>query len=633
MTTHTLTGNVTDTMGATDTDTATIASTASAPQRVVRRSFFENRLNWGGAVIGVATTLGPTFSDDTFEGSMDGYACPPSPVTLSIIFKVLRSVKITGCRIYKAPNATATSVPVKLWSGVASGTELASTTIGPWVADNGGWRQVTFSSPVTLVPDVTYVLGYYAEGGIYSYSPWVWHAQPTCVWPLVNEHLHQEVSNTDGSAYMTNVTGTPITTITFPTVHYAANYYIDPQIEWDAPEPGYVGGLDYFDQWVQPHADTANKFPVAVFFCDPPFVEAYYDLGFNTLIGGSPVGTADFPDNGVAYMEAMNAFGNAMDWYPSFTGAEGDEILRTLDDYPDIAGQVRGYVIIDEPDMSAPYLSPTELRLRANYIKARDSTRPLYLTFGLWAVYNQGFAWSPQGASPQFVNEAWRAWSDCTDIVSCDAYALTDDRDPEGRLGVWAYAAQVGRMREVTDGTKPIWATIETTSQTPAQPVPTDVAKATWAALIAGARGIVYFDHRFPTDFVNQDFNAIHADPAMQAVIVPLAAQMQTLADALHSPDLGLVTAWTTSNKTAGPIGGEFGVRVHYTTRADASHHYLFAQTIRPGATTATFTIPAWAGVTLTVIGESRTVTVSGGGVLTDTFAADYSYHLYQKTP
>jgi hypothetical protein len=52
---------------------------------------------------------------------------------------------------------------------------------------------------------------------------------------------------------------------------------------------------------------------------------------------------------------------------------------------------------------------------------------------------------------------------------------------------------------------------------------------------------------------------------------------------------------------------------------------------IRPGATTATFTIPSWAGQTLTVIDESRTIAVSGAGVLTDVFAADYTVHLYRK--
>ena len=105
-----------------------------------------------------------------------------------------------------------------------------------------------------------------------------------------------------------------------------------------------------------------------------------------------------------------------------------------------------------------------------------------------------------------------------------------------------------------------------------------------------------------------------------------------SLGPALLAADLGLVTAWTTSNSTAGPMGGTFGVPLHYTSRSDGTYQYVFAQAIRPGATTGTLTIPAWAGLTVTVVDESRSETVSGGGVLTDSFAADYQYHLYRRT-
>ena len=52
--------------------------------------------------------------------------CPPNPITLSHIFTVQLPCRFTGCRIYKAPNATATSFPVKLWSGTLTGTLVAS---------------------------------------------------------------------------------------------------------------------------------------------------------------------------------------------------------------------------------------------------------------------------------------------------------------------------------------------------------------------------------------------------------------------------------------------------------------------------------------------------------------------------
>jgi hypothetical protein len=269
-------------------------------------------------------------------------------------------------------------------------------------------------------------------------------------------------------------------------------------------------------------------------------------------------------------------------------------------------------------------------------LRSRDSTRPVLVGFGRWAPQNQGFGWEPPGATPLTVNQLWREWMTLSDIAECDYYSLTTDHNdinPLGNHGVWTYAAQVGRMREISDDTKPVWIVVETTSQTPDGPDPEDVRKAIWATLIAGATGVILFDHRFGSDFVTQNFAAMLDDAPMKAKITALAAQLQTLGPALLTPDLGLVTASTSSNTTEGPMGGTFGVPMHYTTRADGTYEYLFAQAIRPGATTATFTIPTWASATVTVLDESRTVTVSGGGVLTDTFAADYTTHLYQRTP
>jgi hypothetical protein len=218
------------------------------------------------------------------------------------------------------------------------------------------------------------------------------------------------------------------------------------------------------------------------------------------------------------------------------------------------------------------------------------------------------------------------------DIISLDQYNLADGTDPYDRYGVWVYAQQVGRCREVCDDAKPVWLVIETTSQTPAQPTPSQVTRAVWAALIAGARGIVFFDHRFGSDFVTQDFAAMLSDAPMSAAITTLCARITSLGNELMSPDLGLVTAYTSSNTTAGPKGGTYGVPIHYTTRStDSTFEYCFAQAIRPGATTATLTIPTWAGEVVTVLDEARTVTVDGSGVLTDTFAADYSFHLYRR--
>lgn len=626
MTAHTLTGTVTDPMSATATGSLVVNSTASAPLRVVRRSFMDSRISWGPIID--QSVKGPTFSDVLGDASIDvfGHTSPPTAVTLSTQFEVLAPVRFTGCRIYKAPNAAGTAIPVKLWSApdyaiTTPGTQLATTTIPSWVADGGGWRQVTFPSPVNLVPGVVYTVGYLAINGIYAYSPWVWHAQDTCVWPLLNHRLSESVSgNTQGSA--NGFEPSLATAIVYPDRHTASNYYIDPQVEWDDPMPGY--GPTFLNQWTGPQGRHA--FPVAVFHADPPYVAEYYAAGVNTLIEGSPVG-----DQGLDYIEAMNAMGNVMDWWPAFFGDDPAEIVTVQTNEPGIASQIIGYSLDDEPDMSSPYRPPSLHQGWVAGMRQRDATRPFQLGFGRVSIRNQSFSWSPQGASPQTVNELWREWSSFGDLITCDDYTLSDYENPAGVWGVWTYANHVSRMREITDGTKPIWITVETTSQNPGQPAPADVRKAVWATLIAGATGVLFFDHRFGSDFVTQDFAAMLHDPPMKAMVTALSSRLQSLGPALLSSPTNLVTAVTSSNTTAGPMGGTYGVPMHYTTRAGSGHQYLFAMGIRPGATTATFTIPSWANQTVTVLDESRTVTVSAAGVLTDTFAADYTTHLYQR--
>lgn len=636
MTTHTFTGSATDTMGASASDTATINSTASAPPRKVHRSLMQNRLQWGSAV---DTSLrGPTFSDAAAEPFLPR-SSPPDAITLSMIFQVRAPCRFTGCRVYKAPNATG-AISFTLWQSstlvtgpTSTGTVLGTQSAGTWAVDGGGWRQVTFASPVNLVPGVSYVIGFRSIDGIFAYTQWVWNAQDTVVWPLENKALFEGSGvRSDGSA--NSATGTyPETVITFPQNHNATNYYIDPQVEWDEPLPGYTGTNTYFDQWANLSLPTRYGFPVAVFLADPPYLPAYVAMGVQMLMGGSP-----HTGNGQEYLDAMAAMGYSMDWWPYLDAGSGtstfnptSELVQLMADEPGLAAAVRGYLLDDEPDLVAPYRSPDLLRAWVNAIRQKDSLRPIYLGFGRFMTRNQGFFGMPVGASMQTVNDLWRQWAGCADVIGCDDYSWYDDNNSSGNFGVWAYAAQIGRLREISDDSKPVWGIVETCARVAGAPVPEDIRKAVWAMLIAGARGLILFDHRFGNDFVTTDFAAMLNDPPMKAMMTTLITRIQSLATALYAADLGLVTAYTSSNTTAGPIGGTFGVPIHYASRSDGTHEYVFAQGIRPGATTATLTIPSWAGLTVDVLDESRTVTVSGGGVLTDTFAADYTTHLYRR--
>ena len=70
---------------------------------------------------------------------------------------------VTGVRFYKGSSNTGTHTG-HLWT--ATGTLLASATFAGETAS--GWQQATFSSPVPIAANTTYVVSYFAPNGSYS---------------------------------------------------------------------------------------------------------------------------------------------------------------------------------------------------------------------------------------------------------------------------------------------------------------------------------------------------------------------------------------------------------------------------------------------------------------------------------
>lgn len=593
-----------DDLGALTAATATLPVGSATAFHTVQRRLFETRIAWGAVTN--ANVAGPTFQTD-----------PSGSLTLGVTFYVLWPCRFIGGNIYKAPNC-AGSVPVRLWDKQGSGgaaRELGIATL-TWVADGGGWRPVTFSPKIDLVPGVEYTMSYYSPNSAYSWSDYVFFWWSDVVPPLrVATYAVVGDARVGGSAFHLGAAQV------IPDQHVPANYYIEPMVEWDSTDPVFVPdpAQSYYDQWV--NGKPNHKFPIAIFFSDPPFLQEYKDMGMNTLIHG--YGTPE-------YEAAVVAAG--LDHYPlvSFFDDPVKYGLRAVAENPTYAALVRGYNIIDEPDQFAPYTPPEALRQWFKDIRLIDSTRPCLLGMGRVVGINQTFWHQPQGSNMDVANDLWRGWAALTDILYGDFYTLAPSGDDANRWGVWTYAPFTRRLRQLNEGRTPVWVTVETTSEVADQPTPDEVVKACWAALIEGANGLIFFDHRFGNYSVARDFAHMLHNPPMKAAVSAMIVRIKALADALNSPEAGLVTAHTSSNTTQGPYGGTYGVPMHFCTKDDGTHEYLFAMGIRPGSTTATFTIPAWAGQTVTVLDESRTVTVDGAGVLTDSFPADYTVHLYQ---
>jgi hypothetical protein len=138
-------------------------------------------------------------------------------VALGVKFRSEVAGAVTGIRFYKASTNTGAHVG-SLWS--ASGTLLASATFTGETAS--GWQQVSFSTPVTIAANTTYIAGYLAPKGHYS--------------DTASGFASSGVSNPPLSALANSTSPDGVyaysAVSTFPTSSYkATNYWVDVNFE------------------------------------------------------------------------------------------------------------------------------------------------------------------------------------------------------------------------------------------------------------------------------------------------------------------------------------------------------------------------------------------------------------------
>ncbi|WP_427173005.1 DUF4082 domain-containing protein [Arthrobacter sp. 92] len=133
-------------------------------------------------------------------------------VELGMKFRSDVAGTVTGVRFYKGSSNTGTHTG-HLWS--ASGTLLASVTFSGETAS--GWQQASFSSPVSITANTTYVVSYQAPNGFYSANGGYFSSAAD------NAPLHGLASGTDGANGVYNYGATA-----FPTSSYnSTNYWVD----------------------------------------------------------------------------------------------------------------------------------------------------------------------------------------------------------------------------------------------------------------------------------------------------------------------------------------------------------------------------------------------------------------------
>jgi hypothetical protein len=363
------------------------------------------------------------------------------------------------------------------------------------------------------------------------------------------------------------------------------------------------GGTNYYAQFTNPLPTTASFFPVATW--------GSYDHFSAELAKDQAVGLTGYV--WVADPENLDNIRNLGMWAisgysPGNTGSE-----------------TAGWLLGDEIDMTqGPGACPSALDAKKQEFP--NDGRFYYDNYGKGVIF-----WQTDAQAACFVNY--------DDVNSADIYWFTDANVcgslSEGPafygLGRPLTQAECRRARNYGDVVQdmrrldalngssrhPIWAFVDVAvwQSNGRQVQPAEARAAVWHSLIAGARGIIYFQHQF---YGNCTTHHVLRDSCHQAMIDAITgtnAQIKAIAPALNGPKL--------------ISGFSANANVRTVAKWDGSNFYVLAGSAENASTTGSFSISCVGNATATVLGESRSIPVSAGS-WSDSFANGNAIHIYR---
>jgi hypothetical protein len=383
------------------------------------------------------------------------------------------------------------------------------------------------------------------------------------------------------------------------------------------------GGPTYHAQFSNPLPSTPGFFPIAV-WGSYNHTQANIDLdkaaGLNTYVWAADS----------SFMANIRA--------------NGMKVVQAQENRANMGTETAGWMLADEIDMQqGPGSGDTTLQNIMNSLP--QDSRFRYTNYGKGVL-----AWESDPEASGFINfpglhlasADMYFWTDLSRVCSFSEGGMLWDHN--GLLssprtlttaecrGSWNYGYIVDRMRYLdglAGGTspqqrKPIWAFVElgwpfteSASQGGRAIQPAEVRSAVWHSVIAGARGIIYFQHSFGGPCQTHHVLRDSCYTAIRTEVTTINQRLQALAPVLNAPFAdGYVTASS-------------GIRAMAKKGPDGAY-YVFAGVTQAGTNqTATFTVAA--GTTVDVLYEGRTLTVRGGQ-FTDPFADINTVHIYKIT-
>jgi hypothetical protein len=366
------------------------------------------------------------------------------------------------------------------------------------------------------------------------------------------------------------------------------------------------GGPEYYDRFSNPLPLAGSYFPVGAWLRpahDPEHFGDYANFSMNLFVG---VENPETTDEAMIRANGMKAI------------VQADERTR----FNDVGTETAGWLLFDEVDMvhgpGAGYSV-----LESVLAGLPQDGRFRYNNYGKGVL-----EWESDADAARFVNGR-NGGNTFQQVISTDYYWFTDPNalgNPRYGFGS-SYGDDVSRIRrlDALDGVRqPVWHFVElgwpwteSAGQGGRRILPAEIRSAVWHSIIAGARGIIYFDHNFgPGTPDSTILEEGYEDNRIATSDVN--AQIKSLAPVLNSPFV------TSGHSATDTMAGS----VRYMVKFSAGKLYVFAGADRGGGN-ASFSIPCVGNATAVVEGESRSLPVTGGS-FTDSFADKNAIHIYR---
>ena len=361
-----------------------------------------------------------------------------------------------------------------------------------------------------------------------------------------------------------------------------------------------------YGQWSNGPSPNPTFFPIGVFNQSPRHIAEFKKIGINTFIGFygdiNQTGLATYASAGMPLVRTQNAVG--------LTSPQRRRII--------------GWDQTDEPDNAqpngtgryGPCLTPSQIVAAYNAIRANDTTRPVFLNFGRGV---SDTSWLGRGSCTGETTSYYPAAIAGGDVISFDIYPVADYN---GQLELVANGFDnLKTWMDASGRRKVIWNFVEGAPiGSGTTPTAAQIAAEVWMSLIHGSLGIIYFVHQFSSNGSLLREDGIFNFPSLADAVAEINAQVTALAPVLNSP--------TVPRGVDVSSPGTTPVRTMVKQYNGATYVFAVAMLNNPG--TANLTLPNVTSGTVSVIGERRQLTLSGGA-FQDAFAG-YGVHLYQIT-